>query len=69
VDLDSSTSHGGLPSYLAQSNRMKRRRVDAVLEQVGLTEAAMTRVGMGSRPGLIANESPYIGPPPVLLGN
>ena len=30
---------------LAQSNGLPRTRIDAVLDQVGLTEAAKTRVG------------------------
>jgi ABC-2 type transport system ATP-binding protein len=62
--LEAHAIHPGRSAYnhllgLAQSNGMKRARVDAVLEQVGLTGAATTRVGnfslgMGQRLGIAA---------------
>ncbi|MFD0334991.1 ABC transporter ATP-binding protein [Streptomyces erythrogriseus] len=62
--LETSAPHRGMTavghlSWLARSNRVPRRRVDEVLDAVGLTEAARKRVGtfslgMGQRLGLAA---------------
>ncbi|MGZ7081435.1 MAG: ATP-binding cassette domain-containing protein, partial [Thermoanaerobaculia bacterium] len=48
--LDAKAVHGGRRAHehlwcLAQSNRIPRRRVDEVLETVGLTDVARRRVG------------------------
>jgi ABC-2 type transport system ATP-binding protein len=72
--LDARAAHGGRSAYnhllcLAQSNRIDRRRVDQVLEIVGLTGVADRRVGgfslgMGQRLGVAAA---LLGDPPVLI--
>jgi ABC-2 type transport system ATP-binding protein len=72
--LEAGAIHPGRSAYnhllcLAQSNALPRTRVDAVLEQVGLTDAARTRVGafslgMGQRLGIAAA---LLGDPEVLL--
>jgi ABC-2 type transport system ATP-binding protein len=72
--LEARAIHPGRSAYnhllcLAQSNALPRTRVDAVLEQVGLTDAARTRVGafslgMGQRLGIAAA---LLGDPEVLL--
>ena len=72
--LDARAAHRGRTAYnhllcLAQSNRIARRRVDQVLEIVGLTGVADRRVGgfslgMGQRLGIAAA---LLGDPPVLL--
>ncbi|MFJ9036837.1 ABC transporter ATP-binding protein [Streptomyces sp. NPDC102406] len=72
--LESSVPHRSLTAldhlrWLAQSNRIPRRRVDEALDAVGLTGAARRRVGtfslgMGQRLGLAAA---LLGDPPVLL--
>ncbi|MCM2514756.1 ATP-binding cassette domain-containing protein [Streptomyces griseoincarnatus] len=72
--LETSAPHRGMTavghlSWLARSNRVPRRRVDEVLDAVGLTQAARKRVGtfslgMGQRLGLAAA---LLGDPPVLV--
>jgi ABC-2 type transport system ATP-binding protein len=72
--LDAHAAHRGRSSYnhllcLAQSNRISRRRVDQVLELVGLTGVAGRRVGafslgMAQRLGIAAA---LLGDPPVLI--
>jgi ABC-2 type transport system ATP-binding protein len=72
--LDAHDVHGGRTavahlSALARGNRLGRRRVDEVLADVGLTEAAGRRIGgfslgMKQRLGIA---SALLGDPPVLL--
>lgn len=72
--LETSAPHRAMTAadhlrWLAQSNRIPRRRVREVLETVGLTDAARRRVGtfslgMGQRLGLAAA---LLGDPPVLV--
>ena len=72
--LDAHAAHRGRSSYhhllcLAQSNRIPRRRVDQVLEIVGLSGVAGRRVGafslgMAQRLGIAAA---LLGDPPVLI--
>ena len=72
--LEAHAVHPGRSAFnhllgLAHSNGLERSRVDAVLDQVGLTEAAKTRVGnfslgMGQRLGIAAA---LLGNPDVLL--
>ena len=72
--LDSNAVHGGRTAFnhllaLAQSNGIPRRRVDEVLEMVGLTSVADKRVrsfslGMGQRLGIGAA---LLGDPGVLI--
>ncbi|MGW0946020.1 ABC transporter ATP-binding protein [Streptomyces sp. NPDC002623] len=72
--LETSVPHRGMTAadhllWLAQSNRIARRRVGEVLETVGLTGAAERRIGtfslgMGRRLGLAAA---LLGDPPVLV--
>lgn len=72
--LDANAIHGGRSAYnhllcLAQSNGIGRRRVDEVLEMVGLSNVADKRVGgfslgMGQRLGIAAA---LLGDPEVLL--
>ena len=72
--LDAHAAHRGRSAYhhllcLAQSNRIPRRRVDQVLELVGLTGVAGRRVGafslgMAQRLGIA---TALLGDPPVLI--
>ncbi len=72
--LDAKAVHGGRSAYnhllcLAQTNGIGRRRVDQVLELVGLTEVARKRskgfsLGMGQRLGIAAT---MLGDPKVLM--
>jgi ABC-2 type transport system ATP-binding protein len=72
--LDAKSVHGGRTAYnhllcLAQSNRIPRRRVDEVLETVGLTSVARKRskgfsLGMGQRLGIAAA---LLGDPEILM--
>ncbi|RGD63331.1 ATP-binding cassette domain-containing protein [Kitasatospora xanthocidica] len=72
--LETAVAHRSLTAadhlrWIAQSNRIDRRRVAEVLEAVGLTGAARRRVGtfslgMGQRLGLAAA---LLGDPPVLV--
>ncbi|MER7752138.1 ATP-binding cassette domain-containing protein [Kitasatospora sp. NPDC097643] len=72
--LDAHALHGGRTAqghlrWLAASNGLPERRVDEVLDQVGLTEAAGRRIrgfslGMRQRLGVAAA---LLGDPPVLL--
>ncbi|WP_199551182.1 ABC transporter ATP-binding protein [Streptomyces sp. N35] len=72
--LDAHDVHGGRSGRaqleaLARSNRIPRRRVDEVLAEVGLTDAARRRIGgyslgMKQRLGIA---SALLGDPPVLL--
>jgi ABC-2 type transport system ATP-binding protein len=72
--LDAGATHPGRRArshllWLARSNRLPRRRVDEVLELVGLREAARRRaggfsLGMSQRLGIAAA---LLGDPPVLL--
>jgi ABC-2 type transport system ATP-binding protein len=72
--LDAKAIHGGRSAYnhllcLAQSNNLPKRRVDEVLELVGLTEVARKRVkgfslGMGQRLGIAAA---LLGDPKIMI--
>jgi ABC-2 type transport system ATP-binding protein len=72
--LDAKDVHGGRTAYnhllcLAQSNRIPRRRVDEVLETVGLTAVARKRskgfsLGMGQRLGIAGA---LLGDPEILM--
>jgi ABC-2 type transport system ATP-binding protein len=72
--LDAGALHGGRRAYfhllcLAQSNGIPGRRVDEVLDMVGLTEVARKRthgfsLGMSQRLGIAAA---LLGDPPVLM--
>ena len=72
--LDARAVHGGRSAYnhllcLAQTNNLPRRRVDEVLERVGLTEVARKRtkgfsLGMSQRLGIAAT---LLGDPKVLM--
>jgi len=72
--LEAKAIHGGRSAYqhllcVAQSNHLPRRRVDEVLELVGLTSVAKKRskgfsLGMGQRLGIA---SALLGDPSVLL--
>ncbi len=72
--LDAKAVHGGRSAFnhllcLAQTNNLPRRRVNEVLELVGLTEVARKRtkgfsLGMGQRLGIAAT---LLGDPKVLM--
>jgi ABC-2 type transport system ATP-binding protein len=72
--LDAKAVHGGRSAYnhllcLAQTNNLPKRRVDEVLELVGLTEVAGKRskgfsLGMGQRLGIAGT---LLGDPKVLM--
>ncbi|MET7392503.1 ATP-binding cassette domain-containing protein [Dactylosporangium sp. NPDC005572] len=72
--LDAKAIHGGRSAYhhllcLAQTNNLPRRRVDEVLETVGLTQVARKRskgfsLGMGQRLGIAAA---LLGDPRILM--
>src|SRR5277367_4305708 len=72
--LDAKAVHGGRSAYnhllcLAQTNNLPRRRVDEVLELVGLSEVAKKRskgfsLGMSQRLGIAAT---LLGDPKVLM--
>src|ERR1700685_3981115 len=72
--LDAKAVHGGRSAYnhllcLAQTNNLPRRRVNEVLELVGLTEVARKRskgvsLGMSQRLGIAAT---MLGAPKVLM--
>ncbi|MFE2430882.1 ABC transporter ATP-binding protein [Streptomyces sp. NPDC059373] len=72
--LDAKAMHGGRSAYnhllcLAQANRIPRRRVDEVLETVGLTAVANQRskgfsLGMGQRLGIAGA---LLGDPKILM--
>jgi ABC-2 type transport system ATP-binding protein len=72
--IDAKAVHGGRTAYhhllaLAQSNRIPRGRVSAVLDMVGLTDVAGKRIkgfslGMGQRLGIAAA---MLGDPQVLM--
>ncbi|MEU3722331.1 ATP-binding cassette domain-containing protein [Streptomyces sp. NPDC031705] len=72
--LDAKAMHGGRSAYnnllcLAQSNRIPRRRVDEVLDLVGLTAVAGKKskgfsLGMGQRLGIAAA---LLGDPEILM--
>jgi ABC-2 type transport system ATP-binding protein len=72
--LDAKAIHGGRSAYnhllcLAQSNNLPRRRVDEVLDIVGLREVARKRakgfsLGMGQRLGIAAA---LLGDPKILI--
>jgi ABC-2 type transport system ATP-binding protein len=72
--LDAKAIHGGRSAYnhllcLAQTNNLPKRRVDEVLELVGLSEVARKRakgfsLGMGQRLGIAAA---LLGDPKILM--
>src|SRR5690349_13819318 len=72
--LDAKAVHGGRSAYnhllcLAQTNNLPKRRVNEVLELVGLTEVARKRtkgfsLGMGQRLGIAAT---LLGDPKILM--
>ncbi|WP_030899964.1 ABC transporter ATP-binding protein [Streptomyces sp. NRRL F-5126] len=72
--LEAKAMHGGRTAYnnllcLAQSNRIPRRRVDEVLDMVGLTAVAKKKskgfsLGMGQRLGIA---SALLGDPEILM--
>ncbi|MEW2544991.1 ATP-binding cassette domain-containing protein [Streptomyces sp. NPDC047002] len=72
--LEAKAMHGGRTAYnnllaLAQSNRIPRRRVDEVLDMVGLTAVAKRKskgfsLGMGQRLGIAAA---LLGDPRILM--
>ena len=72
--LDAKAIHGGRSAYhhllcLAETNNLPRRRVDEVLDQVGLTEVARKRakgfsLGMGQRLGIAGA---LLGDPKILM--
>ncbi|MBO3745489.1 ATP-binding cassette domain-containing protein [Streptosporangiaceae bacterium NEAU-GS5] len=72
--LDAKAVHGGRSAYqhllcLARSNAISRKRVAAVLDEVGLTDVAGNRagefsLGMGQRLGIAAA---LLGDPPILM--